>query len=139
MTRVTVAIPKARIDAVRNGLRTSHGVVAEDLDHARRERPQSPYVAASAARLAELCTLLDQLRHPSSRGQTITGDYEPLHAAVCDALVTAIEQLGCAAHSHWNQRANLSRLRRRLGAVAGCVALLERLEQARTGAARRNG
>jgi hypothetical protein len=68
----------------------------------------------------------------ASRGQTVTGEYEPLRAAVCDALVTAIEELGCAAHSHWNQRANLSRLRRRFGAVvAGCVALLERLEQAR--------
>jgi hypothetical protein len=139
MTRVTVAIPKARVDAVRRGLRTSHGVVAEDLDHARREHGPSSPVAASAARLAELCTLLDQLRHPSSRGQTVTGDYEPLHAAVCDALVTAIEQLACAAHSHWNQRANLSRLRRRLGAVAGCFALLERLEQARAGVARRDG
>jgi hypothetical protein len=139
MTRVTAAIPKARVAAVRNGLWTSHGVVAEDLDHARRERPQSPYVAASAARLAELCTLLDQLRHPSSRGQTVTGDYEPLHAAVCDALVTTIEELACATHSRWNQRANLSRLRQRLGAVVGCVALLEHLEQARAGAARRDG
>lgn len=136
MPRITVRIPQARIDAVRKGLRTSHAVIAEDLDHARRERPSSPHVAASAARLAELCTLLDQLRHPSSRGQTITGDYEPLHAAVCDALVTAIEQLGCAAHSHWTQRANLSRVRRRLGAVAGCVALLERLERTRAGNSR---
>ncbi len=139
MTRVTVAIPKARVAAVRKGLRTSHAVIAEDLNHARRERAPSSHLASSAARLAELCTLLDQLRHPSSRGQTVTGDYEPLRAAVCDALVTAIEQLGCAAHSHWNQRANLSRLRRRLGAVAGCVALLERLEQARADAARSDG
>jgi hypothetical protein len=139
VTRVTVVIPKARVDAVRNGLRTSHGVVAEDLDHVRRERPDSPHLAASAARLAELCILLDQLRHPSARGQTVTGDYEPLRVAVCDALVTAIEELACAAHSHWNQRPTLSRVRRRLGAVAGCVALLERLEQARAGTARRRG
>jgi hypothetical protein len=139
MAQVTIAIPKARVDAVRDGLRTSHAVVAEDLDHARRERAPSSRLASSAARLAELCTLLDQLRHPSARGQTITGEYELLHAAVCDALVTAIEQLACAAHSHWNQRANLSRVRRRLGVVAGCVALLERLEQARAGAAHRDG
>ena len=45
-------------------------------------------------------------------------------------LVTAIEELACAAHSHWTQRANLSRVRRRLGAVAGYVALLGRLERA---------
>lgn len=131
MTRVTIAIPKARVDAVREGLRTSHAVIAEDLAQARRDRPRSPHVAPTTRRLAELCTLLDQLSHPPKRGVTVTGEYEPLHAAVCDALITAIEELACAAHSHSNQRPNLSRVRRRLGAAAGCVALLERLEQAR--------
>jgi hypothetical protein len=131
MTRVTIAIPKSRVDAVREGLRTSHAVIAEDLRHARRERPRPAHVGPTTARLAELCTLLDQLSHPTRRGARVTGEYEPLRAAICDALVTAIEELACAAHSHWNQRSNLSRVRRRLGAVAGCVALLERLEQAR--------
>jgi len=135
MPRITVRIPRARVDAVRKGLRTSHAVVAEDLAHARRERPRSPHVAPTAARLAELCTLLDQLSHPTRRGATVTGEYEPLHAAVCDALVTAIEELACAAHCHWTQRANLSRVRRRLGTVAGCVALLGRLERAGVAAA----
>jgi hypothetical protein len=132
MPRITIRIPQARIKAVRKGLRTSHAVVAEDLAHTRRHNPCSPHIRSAAARLAELCTLLDQLRHATSRGTTITGEYEPLHAAACDALVTAIEQLSCAAHSHWNQRPNLRRLRRRLGAVAGCVALLERIERALT-------
>ncbi len=132
MPRITVRIPRARIDAVRKGLRTSHAVVAEDLDHARRQRPRSRHVAPATARLAELCTLLDQLSHPTRRGATVTGEYEPLRAAVCDALVTAIEELSCAAHSHWTHRANLNRVRQRLGVVAGCVALLERLEQARS-------
>ena len=39
MARVTITILKARVDAVRRGLRASHTVVAEDLRHAHRERP----------------------------------------------------------------------------------------------------
>jgi hypothetical protein len=138
MPRITVRIPKARVDAVRDGLRTSHAVVAEDFRHARRHQARSRDLGATAGQLAELCALLDQLSHPTGRGVVVVGELEPLRAAVCDALVTEIERLACAAHSHWTQRANLARVRRQVGAVAGCVALLGRLEHART-AARRDG
>jgi hypothetical protein len=132
MTRITVAIPKARVEGIRDGLRTSQLVLAEEVQIARQDEPRSRRLVASTKRLAELTDRLDQLSHWTPNNRTITGQYEPLHAAACDTLIIEIEHLACAAHSHWNQRPNLGRLRQRLGAVTGCAALLEQIEEART-------
>ncbi len=131
MARITVVIPKAHVPAIRDALRSSHAAISEEVQDLRATSQRSPALTCHVKRLAELCSLLDQLADDTREiDRAITGDYGPLRTAACDALVTAIEQLDAVAHSYWRHDASAARLDDRLQTVTERVELLSALRAA---------
>jgi hypothetical protein len=134
MTRVKTVLPRSLLEHLCRALRTSHRVIAEDIAYSRRQ-PGSSRIAHRTAQLAELTSLLDQLSRPPDEDVEVTGEFEPLRAATCEAVIILSERLAELVHSHWNYGANLRRTERQLAVVQEGAALLGKLDAAKSAAA----
>jgi hypothetical protein len=106
------------------------GRLTEGSWHALDDQPRAARRALSfgPGQIAEVTDLLDQLDGSDSADRVVRGEFEPLRAAPCEALIAASGELAASVHRCWHCAGSLSTVERQLSVVDEGAGLLRILE-----------